>query len=115
MGRGGLGAVMGSKNLRALVVRGTKKIAFSNESGLTERMAGVCCVTFSRRAMHHVVSGVLDAACQFLHRFYEMSTPCAFSWSMILATPAPASGRNQTQALALFRPINTAPLVRVRR
>ncbi len=35
-GRTGLGAVFGSKNLRALVVTGTKKIAFADPTGLKE-------------------------------------------------------------------------------
>lgn len=35
-GRGGLGAVMGSKNLRAIAVRGTKKPEFHNPEGMSE-------------------------------------------------------------------------------
>lgn len=35
-GRGGVGAVMGSKNLKAVVVRGTTKVAVSDEEGLNK-------------------------------------------------------------------------------
>ncbi len=35
-GRNGLGAVMGSKNLRAIAVRGTRKVELANPAGVTE-------------------------------------------------------------------------------
>jgi hypothetical protein len=73
-------------------------------------MACVFFVTFSKRAKRHTVSRRLDVARQFLQRFYVVSMPESFSRPAISATPAHATGRNQIQALALFRPINTAPL-----
>ena len=35
-GRGGSGAVMGSKNLKAIAVRGTRRVSWANPSGLTK-------------------------------------------------------------------------------
>lgn len=40
-GRSGVGAVMGSKNLKAIVVRGTGKVAVANEEALKEAFARV--------------------------------------------------------------------------